>query len=201
MTKKPTFKANPALWKRTCLTGLLGAAGALTVHAQSITPAWEYFVNRLPTPIPILTNYVAWAIDNELGDGKSLMDCIGPMRRYDANRLLLGIRENGIDETQAHDTNLAKAYPDRSLIWINPTNGQPLGLALTMGLEPVPLDPAIAAAGGTPGQYYWSFDVSDDGYVYSGYKNQIIRYAPNGTGWPGHKRGRGVYPGRGYGHQ
>jgi len=121
-------------------------------------------------------------MDDEAGDGKSLMDCIGPMRRYDANRLLLGIRENGIDETQPHDTNLANAYPDRSLIWINPTNGAPMGIALNMGLFPVPLDTNIVAAGGVPGSYYWSFDVSDDGYIYSGYKNQIIRYAPNGSG-------------------
>ena len=102
---------------------------------------------------------------------------IGPMRRYDANRLLIGVRENGIDETVAHNTNLANAYPDRSLIWINPTNGQPMGLALTMGLFPVPLDTNIVAVGGVPGSYYWSFDVSEDGYVYSGYKNQIIRYS------------------------
>jgi hypothetical protein len=151
-------------------------------QAQSITPVWEYLINNLPSPLPVLTNATLYITDDENGDGKSLMDCIGPMRRYDANRLLLGIRENGIDETQAHNTNLANAYPDRSLIWINPTNGAPMGIALNMGLFPVPLDPDIAAAGGAPGSYYWSFDVSDDGHVYSGYKNQIIRYASNGSG-------------------
>jgi hypothetical protein len=164
--------------------GLL-AVGCLSSSAQPITPAWEYLISKLPAPLPILTNYLGYTTDLENGDGLSLMDCIGPMRRYDTNRLLLGIRENGIDESGAsgaYNTNLALAYPDRSLIWINPTNGFPLGLALTMGLTPVPLDPSLAAAGGTPGQYYWSFDVSEDGYVYSGYKNQIIRYAPNGTG-------------------
>ena len=164
--------------------GLLVASG-LAGNAQSITPVWEHFVNKQPTPIPILTNYVAWTTDSEGGDGLSLMDCIGPIRRYDATRLLLGIRENGIDESGAsgaYNTNLANAYPDRSLIWINPTTGQPLGIALNMGLTPVPLDAEVVAAGGTPGQYYWSFDVSEDGYIYSGYKNQIIRYAPNGSG-------------------
>lgn len=162
--------------------GLL-AAWCLTGRAQPITPVWEYLINNLPAPLPILTNTLnGWTTDLENGDGVSVMDCIGPMRRYDANRLLLGIRENGIDETVAHDTNLANAYPDRSLIWINPTNGQPMGLALTMGLTPVPLDTNIVAAGGVPGSYYWSFDVSDDGYIYSGYKNQILRYAPNGSG-------------------
>ena len=105
--------------------GLLVASG-LAGNAQSITPVWEHFVNKQPTPIPILTNYVAWTTDSEGGDGLSLMDCIGPIRRYDANRLLLGIRENGIDESGAsgaYNTNLAVAYPDRSLIWINPTTG------------------------------------------------------------------------------
>jgi hypothetical protein len=174
-------------WHGLLAYGLL-AATCFIAQAQPITPVWEYTLKNLPAPLPILTNYVAWTTDSEGGDGLSLMDCIGPMRRYDTNRLLLGIRENGIDETVAHDTNLANAYPDRSLIWINPTNGQPMGLALSMGIAPVPPDPAYVAIGATdprgtnPVSYYWSFDVSDDGYVYSGYKNQILRYAPNGSG-------------------
>jgi len=161
---------------------MLLAATCLVGRAQPITPVWEYLINNLPAPLPILTNAVPYTTDLENGDGLSLMDCIGPMRRYDANRLLLGIRENGIDESVAHNTNLAAAYPDRSLIWIDPTNGQPMGLALNMGLFPVPLDPDAAANGGVPGSYYWSFDVSDDGYIYTGYENFILRYAPNGSG-------------------
>src|SRR5207249_9574783 len=76
----------------------------------------------------------------EIGDGHWPMDTLAALKRYDANRLILGIRENGIDETQVHNTNLANAYPDRSLIWINPTNGAPMGIALNIGLYPVPLD-------------------------------------------------------------
>jgi len=177
---------------RKLLAVALLAAGCLKGHSQPITPVWEYLISQLPSPLPILTNTVAWTTDNELGDGLSLMDCIGPMRRYDANRLLLGIRENGIDESGAsgpYNTNLANAYPDRSLIWINPTNGAPMGLALNMGLFPVPLDPTTqdtnilaGAAPGVPGSYYWSFDVSDDGYIYTGYENMLLRYAPNGSG-------------------
>lgn len=165
--------------------GLL-AATCLTGSAQPITPVWEYLINNLPAPLPILTNTLnGWTTDNENGDGLSLMDCIGPMRRYDANRLLIGVRENGINETAPMtpaQTALAAAYPDRSLIWINPTTGAPTGLALTMGLTPVPLDPDAAANGGVAGSYYWSFDVSDDGYIYTGYENFILRYAPNGSG-------------------
>ncbi len=164
--------------------GLL-AASCLSGSSQSITPVWEYLVNHQPTPIPILTNSTPWVEDLDNGDGKTLMDTIGPLRRYDANRLVLGVRENGIDETAPMtpaQAALAAAYPDRSLIWINPTNGQPLGLAITIGLTPVPLTAEIVALGGNTTQFYWSFDVSADGYVYTGYKNQIIRYAPNGSG-------------------
>lgn len=164
---------------------VLGAS-CIASRAQPITPVWEYLINNLPAPLPILTNALnGWTEDNEAGDGLSLMDCIGPMRRYDANRLLIGVRENGIDESGdsgSYNTNLANAYPDRSLIWINPTNGHPMGLALNIGLFPVPLDPDAAANGGLPGSYYWSFDVSDDGYIYTGYENYILRYAPNGSG-------------------
>src|SRR5262249_20673587 len=182
-------QAAPSRWAWPCkirgpfLCALAAVGGFVyTGHAQVISPVWEYLINRPPSPLPILTNATPYTTDDENGDGKSLMDCIGPLRRYDANRLLLGIRENGIDETQVHDTNLANAYPDRSLIWINPTNGAPMGIALKIGLFPVPLDTNIVNDGGVPGSYYWSFDVSDDGYVYTGYKNQIIRYAPNGSG-------------------
>src|SRR5882672_1432942 len=38
-------------------------------HAQAITPVWEYLLNK-PSPLPILTNYVAWPDDEENGDGK-----------------------------------------------------------------------------------------------------------------------------------
>ena len=62
-----------------------------------------------------------------------------------------GLSQHGIAEGAA-GANLALAaqYPDRSLIWINPTNGAPLGLALTIGLHPVPLDADFLAAGGSP---------------------------------------------------
>src|SRR6266571_1817771 len=85
--------------------GLIAIAATMlvtTAHAQSITPVWEYLINNLPSPLPILTNATPYTTDDENGDGLSLMDCVGPIRRYDANRLLLRIRENGIDETQVH---------------------------------------------------------------------------------------------------
>jgi hypothetical protein len=160
-------------------------------HAQAINPVWEYLINK-PSPLPVLTNALNVTADNENGNGRSTMDTLSALKRYDANRLLLGIRENGIDETAANLTpaqiGLATNYPDRSLIWINPTNGAPLGIALKVGLYPVPLDAGFIAGSIDVGntdytnQYWWSFDVSADGYIYTGYKNKIIRYAPDGAG-------------------
>src|ERR1051326_633341 len=85
---------------------------------QAITPVWEYLINRLPAPLPILTNSVPTNTDNEIGDGHWPMDTLSALKRYDANRLLLGIRENGINETDpsltAAQRTLATNYPDRS---------------------------------------------------------------------------------------
>ena len=162
-----------------------------SAFGQAITPVWEYLINKLPAPLPILTNSTPTNTDNEIGDGHWPMDTLSALKRYDANRLLLGIRENGIDESgPLTPTQLALStnYPDRSLIWINPSNGAPMGIALKIGLYPVTLDQdftnASIAAGFTDytNQYWWSFEVSSDGYVYTGYKNKIIRYAPDGSG-------------------
>ena len=160
--------------------------------AQAISPVWEYLINNLPAPLPILTNATPTNTDQEIGDGHWPMPTLAALKRYDANRLILGIRENGINEadpnlTQVQRT-LATNYPDRSLIWINPTNGAPMGIALNIGLYPVPLDTDFISASIASGvtdytnQYWWSFDVSADGYIYTGYKNKIVRYAPNGSG-------------------
>jgi len=159
------------------------AALAGQTHGQQLSPVWEYLINKPGVPIPVLTNTVNYTTDSDNGDGLSTMDSIGALMRYDANRLLLGIRENGIVEPAAGPAQtLATQYPDRSLIWINPTNGTPMGIALTIGLKPVPLDAAFIAAGGTPDQYWWTYTVAADGSIYTGYKNKIIRYSPDGNG-------------------
>jgi hypothetical protein len=161
----------------------MSAAGV--VHAQQLKPVWEYLVNKPGSPIPVLTNALnGWTTDSETGDGTSVLDSLGALQRYDANRLLLGIRENGINESSASDAQkaLAAQYPDRSLIWINPTNGSPLGIALNIGLTPVPLDADFIAAGGSPVQYWWTYAVASDGSIYTGYKNKILRYNPDGKG-------------------
>jgi hypothetical protein len=158
-------------------------AATLPSYSQQLVPAWEYLITKPGNPIPVLTNLVNYTTDNDNGDGTSTMDSLGALTRYDANRLLLAIRENGINEASAGSAQaLAAQYPDRSLIWINPTNGAPMGIALTIGLRPVPLDADFIAAGGSPDQYWWTYTVAPDGSIYSGYKNKIIRYSPNGSG-------------------
>lgn len=180
--------------KTKVVLGLLAAAAFMAGSARAVmpVPVWEHLITQPNPPIPPMTNFLNDVTDSDLGDGKSVLDTIGPLQRYDANRLLLGIRENGVNESASGLTAaqlwVSTNYPDRSLIWINPTNGDPMGVALNMGLYPVPLDDWFItnsiAAGVTDytNQYYWSFDVSEDGYIYTGYKNKILRYAPDGHG-------------------
>ncbi len=167
-----------------------------TARAVIPEPVWEHLITEpmATYPIPAMTNFLGNTTDSDAGDGKSVISVLGPIHRYDANRLLLGIRENGVNESEPNLTAaqlwVSTNYPDRSLIWINPTNGQPMGLALTVGLYPVALDQWFIDAslavpvpnGDYTNQYYWGFDVSDDGYVYTTYKNKVLRYAPNGSG-------------------
>ncbi|HEV8544076.1 MAG TPA: hypothetical protein VGR78_16920 [Verrucomicrobiae bacterium] len=171
--------------RRTLTAAMVAGLATLAcqTHAQQLAPAWEYLINKPGVPIPVLTNTVTYTTDSDNGDGMSTMDSLGALMRYDTKRLLLGIRENGINEAEAGPgQTLAAQYPDRSLIWINPTNGAPMGIALTIGLTPVPLDADFIAAGGTPDQYWWTYTVAADGSIYTGYKNKIIRYSQNGSG-------------------
>jgi hypothetical protein len=179
--------------KSLILVTILSLSGAgQSLFAANILPIWEYLINNSNPPLPPMANFLNDVTDSDLGDGHSVLDTIGPLRRYDANRLLIGVRENGINETATNLTaaqiNLSTNFPDRSLIWINPTNGQPLGIALKIGLYPITIDAGFmveSIAAGNPdytNQYYWSFDISSDGRIFTGYKNRILRYDPDGVG-------------------
>ncbi|HOJ60040.1 MAG TPA: hypothetical protein PK878_07105 [bacterium] len=165
---------------------ILGVALALgfcvtSAWAQKINPVWEFLITGENSKIPILKKNEP--APNETWDGTDIYDSYGGLKRYDANRLLLAVRENGINETDPnHDAALAAQFPDRSLIWINPADGSPMGVALVIGLKPVPLDPDFLAAGGSDIDYYFTFGVADDGVIYTGYKNKILRYEPDGQG-------------------
>lgn len=153
------------------------------LHAQTVMPVWENLISKPNPSIPILQANPLASFDDDFSDGTSTSDTYGGFKRYDADRLLLGIRENGINETQAgHDAALAAQYPDRSLVWISPVDGSYLGIALEVGHAPVSLDQEFLDAGGTVADYYFNFGVSEDGVIYVGYKNKVIRYSPDGSG-------------------
>lgn len=167
--------------KRFGLAVLAVAFCATTSMAQQITPIWEFLITGDDSPLPILKKNEPTG--GETSDGTDVYDSYGGLKRYDDTRLLLLVRENGINETDAnHDAALAAAYPDRSLIWIDSFTGEPMGVALEIGLTPVALDPALASAGGSTIDYYMAFGVGDDGVIYSGHKNQLFKYEPNGDG-------------------
>ena len=159
---------------------ILGMAGS--AMAQDIRPVWEHLFTEANPPLLILKAESAPTADDRF-DGTATLDTYGGFKRYDANRLLLGIRENGINESDPnHNSQLAAQYPDRSLIWINPSDGSPMGVALVVGRHPVTLDADFTGAGGTLDDFYINFGVSDDGVIFVGYKNKVLRYAPDGQG-------------------
>ena len=178
---------------------LLAAATSQFATAQEITPKWFQHINETynvatADRLPILQKK---GTDTERLDGDSGMDGYSQLIRYDATRLLLGVRENGINETDpnlsAADKALALAYPDRSLIWIDAATGKPLGVAWKEVIFPADaiwID-VTSAGGGSQGgktQAFWRFGLDDgpDGQrvLYTGYKHLILRYAPKaGGGW------------------
>ncbi|MEM7385107.1 MAG: hypothetical protein AAF514_09195, partial [Verrucomicrobiota bacterium] len=152
-------------------------------QGAGFTVIFEHLIGAENGPLPILEAQTGRDPSAETWDGTWTMDSYGGFERYDENRLLLGIRENGINETaDGHDAELAAQFPDRSLIWINADNGAPMGIALEVGFDPVPLDADFLGAGGSTLDYYMNFASADDGVIYLGYKNKILRYAPNEAG-------------------
>ncbi|HMO65580.1 MAG TPA: immunoglobulin domain-containing protein, partial [Verrucomicrobiota bacterium] len=175
--KRTTFRPLRAL----CALGILAAA---PLAAQEITPVWVQHINTPNNLLPILRNAGAPA---DVADGTSGFDSYAAFIRYDANRLMLGIRENGINEASASAADLALAaqYPDRSIIWINPTNGAPMGLAHSVPVFPVELAPDTQ---GSPVDFFWSWGIEDgpgdQRAIYTTYKHHILRWAPlPGGGW------------------
>lgn len=179
--------------------------------AMEIVPLWEHTLIDGGGVLPILVNGPAdprWDGDPEDGPwyGVNLHDQYDGFVRYDENRLMLGVRDNGIDETDpTHDQALAAQYPDRSILWIDPDTGAPMGVAIHIGFKPVELaaeyEAMIDGGSGTPpiegwkdpknrrfvsgpqsAPEYMNFDVSDDGVVYVGYWYMILRYNPDGKG-------------------
>jgi hypothetical protein len=109
------------------------------------------------------------------------------MLPYDSTRLLLMIRENGINEGDTNnsqaDKDLAAAYPDSSLIWIDAATGKSLGLAHVFGIHPITI---TGQASQNDFFHEWGIDQDVEGNraLYMGHKNKILRWAPKaGGGW------------------
>lgn len=137
---------------------ILSVIGGLVLSASAsqawvITPVWEFLVkdkinftnSQACANLPFLTNiWNSTTVTNSRMLGDDPFPLLGKLVRYDANRMLLQIMENGIVENaDLAVTNLglyvlSTNFPDRSLIWINPTNGAPMGVALVIGTNPVP---------------------------------------------------------------
>ena len=157
----------------------------LTSHAQDppiFHTVFEHLTGEADVALPILKKFAVTSGADDTWAGSSTMDSYGGFVRYDGARLLLGIRENGINETDPeHDADMAAKFPDRSLIWIDARSGIPTGVALNFGLDPA-LPAGAEVVDGT-GNYYFNFDSADDGVVFIGYRNLILRYAPEGDGF------------------
>ncbi len=153
---------------------IVGSPRYTTAKAMSktINPLWEQLQGKANT-LPIIDTDVG---SNPVpGDGSSTMHVFTGFKKYDATRMLLAIRDNGINETVAHNTTLALAYPDRSLQWIDAVTGNPMGTALVVSYAPTPISDDNAL--------YMAFGVSGDGVLYVGVADKIMRYAPSGGGF------------------
>ena len=102
-TKKLTTKADRAgAWAvlLALLTPTTLAAQVQDRDDSLIHVVFEYLMTETDTPLPILRADPKPSDDR--WDGTALMDSYGGFERYDARRLLLGVRENGIIENCSH---------------------------------------------------------------------------------------------------
>lgn len=160
-------------------------------YGQQVSPVWVQHINGLVNvdtadKLPLIVkNLKAPYAAN--GVSRSKQFALGKMRRYDSNRFLLFVKENGLDEADGGLTqeqkDLIAAYPDRSLIWVSASTGKPLGIAHQFGVRP------IVATGQANNNDFWSNWDIDEGpegerALYSTHKNTILRWAPKqGGGW------------------
>ena len=153
---------------------------ATAAVAQQITPVWfEHLnANQGVAPANLLPILRKNLNKSENNNGTSEQVSFGKLLPYDATRLLLFVRENGINEPSAtpEDLALAALYPDRSLIWINASSGAPMGIAKVIGIRPVPITGQSSDL-----DFFNEYGLDEDGNIYYGHKNKIIRYAKTGV--------------------
>ncbi|MBN2325582.1 MAG: hypothetical protein JXR73_00410 [Candidatus Omnitrophica bacterium] len=174
------------------IVSVIASAGMSQDYA--IKKVWEFLPTQENPAHPWLK---AQSGTNSEHDGANTMDFSSTLIRYDENRLMLFLLENGIDEANASDADkaVAEQYPDRSILWIDPDTGASMGVALTIGLQPTPdSEYYIQKCTGThpdgpTSDRSWQLieqwpqiGVDGDGYLYYGDKHKILRYLPDGNG-------------------
>src|SRR5436190_7911057 len=168
-------------------TVMILAATATAAFGQVVTPIWMEHLNgeqgvTLANRLPILRKNLGASENN---NGTSHQVSFGKLLRYDSTRLLLYIRENGIEEATATpaDQAIAAQYPDASLIWIDAASGAPIipaghtnPVAIVLGITPI-------AVTGQSSQldffHEWGLDAA--GNIYGGHKNKLLRWAKTGV--------------------
>lgn len=169
------------------ISAVLGLS-LLSVAAQEITPVWVQHINGVvnvleENRLPTLVKAGGTGDETYNANGTDLIDSYTRFLKYDDSLYLLGIRENGINESDPtlspEQQAIAAAYPDRSIIWIDATTGKPLGVAIQLELYPVPL-----ATQSTTDFFGPKFGITDGPHgekvLYTGYKYKVLRYAPAG---------------------
>lgn len=188
--------------RKTLVPSVAAIFAAQLATAQEITPVWFQTINgsqgvATTDKLPILVKPSGpEQADNQ--DGTETIAAYVGLLRYDATRLLLQVRENGIDETDPSITPaqqaLAAQYPDHSLIWIDAATGAPLGLAFAEVANPplqyLGIDVTADGEGSQSNAInYWWRAAIDEGAagqkaLYTFFKHIILRYAPKaGGGW------------------
>jgi hypothetical protein len=167
---------------------LLTFVAGTVALTQEITPVWVEHVNDLinvtaEDKLPILVRAGGTGDNTYNFDGTDVIDSYAKFLKYDDDHYLLGVRENGINES---DPNLSQAqkdmaakFPDRSIIWIDARTGKPLGIALRTEVFPV----SLAAPDQSATHAWWKWGIQDGAHgqraIYTGYKYKILRYAPD----------------------
>lgn len=164
-----------------------------SAQEYNITKVWEYLNTQDNPQHPWLKAQMG---TNWEHDGSNTMDFFSTLIRYDQNRLMLLLVENGIDEANAAgtDADIAAQFPDRSVIWIDPGNGSSMGVAITFGKAPAPDSEYYIQKNtgthpdGPTSDRSWQLleqwpqiGVDGDGYLYLGDKHKILRYTPDGN--------------------
>ncbi|MDP8243258.1 MAG: hypothetical protein P9L94_04190 [Candidatus Hinthialibacter antarcticus] len=165
---------------------------AFSVSAQEIGVVFEHLLTDANPPLPILTAQ-GRTVDSEGAEvgswqaGERTSDTYFGLKRFDETRLLLGIRQNGINESDPDaNLDLAAQYPDNSIIWIDSFNGNPMGIALELGVVPEPQSSAEwneawwGSASDAP-PFYMSFELDDDRNIYINQGQHIVRYTSDGA--------------------